>query len=136
MTLKEAHEIQRKELISLRAENKRLKSGTFTNEEKQFLKKEIRSLRATVKELNTTIERYQYWLDIKKNAYLSDIVYGDFELPKNEYAFLQQRNEQLTVENQSLTDSNDKLKAQMNLNHENFSIPSSKENFPKKIKNS
>lgn len=72
----------------------------------------------------------------KKNAYLSDIVYGDFELLKNDYAFLQQRNEQLTVENQSLTDSNDKLKAQMNRNHENSSIPSSKENFPKKIKNS
>ena len=64
MTLKEAHEIQRKELISLRAENKRLKSGTFTNEEKQSLEKEIRSLKATIKELNTTIERYQNLLDI------------------------------------------------------------------------
>lgn len=138
MTLKEAHEIQRKELISLRAENKRLKSGTFTNEEKQSLEKEIRSLKATIKELNTTIERYQYLLDIekRKNAHLSDIVYGDFELLKNDYAFLKQCNEQLTIENQSLKDSNDKLKAQMNRDHENSSIPSSKERFPKKIKNS
>ncbi len=70
MTLKEAHEIQRKELISLRAENKRLKSGTFTNEEKQSLEKEIRSLKATIKELNTTIERYQNLLDIEKEKML------------------------------------------------------------------
>ena len=34
MTLKEAHEIQRKELIALRRENARLKEGTYTDAEK------------------------------------------------------------------------------------------------------
>ena len=40
MTLEQAHELQRKKLISLRAENKRLKSGSFTNDEKKALEKE------------------------------------------------------------------------------------------------
>ena len=34
MTLKEAHEIQRKELIALRRENASLKEGTYTDAEK------------------------------------------------------------------------------------------------------
>ncbi|MDO4556390.1 MAG: hypothetical protein Q4B70_14810 [Lachnospiraceae bacterium] len=62
MTLQQAHEIQRKELISLRAENKRLKSGTFTNDEKVILEKEIRNLKTTIKDLTKSIERYQPWL--------------------------------------------------------------------------
>ena len=42
MTLEQAHELQRKELISLRAENKRLKSGSFISDEKKTLEKQIR----------------------------------------------------------------------------------------------
>ena len=38
MTLEQAHELQRKELISLHAENKRLKSGSFISDEKRRLK--------------------------------------------------------------------------------------------------
>ena len=47
MTLKEAHEIQRRELMSLRAENKRLQkqtSGLFPVEEKESLERHIRHL--------------------------------------------------------------------------------------------
>ena len=47
MTLHESHEIQRRELISLRAENKRLQkqsSGLFPNEEKESLERHIRHL--------------------------------------------------------------------------------------------
>ena len=52
MTLKEAHEIQRRELISLRAENARLKkqsSGLFPNEEKESLERHIRHLEQVIK---------------------------------------------------------------------------------------
>ena len=138
MTLEQAHELQRKELISLRAENKRLKSGSFTNDEKKALEKEIRSLKATIKQLNKTIDRYKYWLSIEKNnsKYLSDIVYGDFEILKNNYDFLQQEFDKLSNEFKAVSESNLKLKAQMNRDHNNSSIPSSKERFPKKIKNS
>lgn len=66
MTLKEAHEIQRKELISLRAENKRLKAGSFTSEEKLSLEKEIRMLKKTIRELNKNIDCYKHWLELEK----------------------------------------------------------------------
>ena len=52
MTLKEAHEIQRRELISLRAENKRLQkqvSGFFPVEEKETLERHIRHLEQVIK---------------------------------------------------------------------------------------
>lgn len=138
MTLKEVHEIQRKELISLRAENKRLKSGTFTNNEKVALEKEIRKLNSTIKELNLTIERYKNWLNISKrqNEALMDELYGPIEDLKRDYAYLQQENTKLKEQLQNIIDSNEKLKAQMNRDHKNSSIPSSKERFPKKIKNS
>ena len=54
MTLQEAHEIQRRELISLRAENKRLQkqaSVLFPNEEKEALERRIRYLESTIKTL-------------------------------------------------------------------------------------
>ena len=138
MTLKEAHEIQRKELISLRAENKRLKAGSFTSEEKLSLEKEIRMLKKTIRELNKNIDCYKHWLELekKKSERLANIVYGEFETLKIEHAILLQKYEELTTTNQSLQDSNDKLKSQLNRDHENSSIPSSKERFPKKIKNS
>ena len=47
MTLKEAYEIQRKEVWSLRAENKRLKKqteGIFPVEEKDSLERRVRCL--------------------------------------------------------------------------------------------
>ena len=52
MTLEEAHELQRKELFSLRAENKRLKrqaAGVLTIEEKEKLERHIRHLEQIIK---------------------------------------------------------------------------------------
>ena len=52
MTLHESHEIQRRELISLRAENKRLQkqsSGLFPNEEKESLERHIRHLEQVIR---------------------------------------------------------------------------------------
>ena len=54
MTLQEAHALQRRELISLRAENKRLQkqaSVLFPNEEKEALERRIRHLENTIKTL-------------------------------------------------------------------------------------
>ena len=51
MTLEEAHKIQRRELMSLRAENKRLKkqlSDDFPIEEKESLLRRIRHLEQIV----------------------------------------------------------------------------------------
>ena len=54
MTLQEAHEKQRRELISLRAENKRLQkqaSVLFPNEEKEALERKICYLEGIIKTL-------------------------------------------------------------------------------------
>ena len=54
MTLQEAHALQRRELISLRAGNKRLQkqaSVLFPNEEKEALERRIRHLENTIKTL-------------------------------------------------------------------------------------
>lgn len=52
MTLEEAHKLQRKELLSLRAENARLKkqaAGVLTIEEKEKLERHIRHLEQIIK---------------------------------------------------------------------------------------
>ena len=46
MTLKEAHEIQRKELMALRRENERLKKGTYTDADYSVLNDKRNSLLA------------------------------------------------------------------------------------------
>lgn len=64
MTLKEAHEIQRKELMALRRENERLKEGTYTDAEKQEHEKIIRQLRREIQTLTKEKERYHHlWRD-------------------------------------------------------------------------
>ncbi len=59
MTLKEAHEIQRKELISLRAKVTRLEkqsSSLFPNEEKEALERHIRHLEQVIKAKDSRYE--------------------------------------------------------------------------------
>ncbi len=59
MTLEEAHKIQRRELMSLRAENKRLKkqlSDDFPIEEKESLLRRIRHLEQIV---NTNAKKHK-----------------------------------------------------------------------------
>lgn len=59
MTLKQAHEIQRRELISLRAENARLKkqsSGLFPDGEKAALERHIRHLEQVIRTNETRHE--------------------------------------------------------------------------------
>lgn len=138
MTLKEAYEIQRKEVHSLRRENEKLRQGTYTDAEKAAHEKEIRHLRWENKNLLHKAEHYHtLWKDA-------------LELPSEPSAEYRIRMEDLENENHSLKEevaalraqleealaANAKLKAQMNRDHENSSIPSSQRPFHKKIKNS
>ena len=64
MTLKEAYEKQRLELIALRRENQKLKDGTFTDKERAALEKEIRHLKWEL--ANVTREKERYYLRLKE----------------------------------------------------------------------
>lgn len=137
MTLKEAHEIQRKELIALRRENARLKEGTYTDAEKQEHEKLIRHLRHENKGLAKDKERYhQLWRDALKrpNHQIEDLI--KIEDLQKEILALRSANEQLSAQLQEAQDIISKLKAQMNRDHENSSLPSSVKPFHQKIKNS
>lgn len=61
MTLKEAHEKQRQELISLRRENKKLKEGTFTDAERAALEKENRRLKRELDNAAREKDRCHSW---------------------------------------------------------------------------
>lgn len=78
------------------------------------------------------------WLSTekRKNEYLENIIYGDYEDLKIEHQLLRQEYDKVILQLSAVTDSNEKLKAQLNRDHDNSSIPSSKERFPKKVKNS
>lgn len=110
MTLKEAHEIQRRELMSLRAENARLKklsSGLFPNEEKETLERHIRHLEQVIK--------------TEKNRHQSS---------RDHCKLMDKRCEDLEMEN---LDLKDQVKL---LTSENESLPSSALPFRKKVPNS
>ena len=54
MTLAEAHEIMRREVISLRHENERLKKGTYVSPEE----KELKKLQSEIARLQKERDRY------------------------------------------------------------------------------
>lgn len=96
MTLQEAHEIQRRELISLRAENKRLKkqaSGLFPIEEKETLQRHVRRLEQKIKTLQA---RYDSARAIWKHT---DEQCSSLRI---EIALLEEQISALTAENESL----------------------------------
>ena len=137
MTLQEAHEIQRKELIALRRENAKLKNGTYTDAEKLEHEKIIRHLRFENKNLLKDKERYhQLWRDALKlpRHQIEDLIMIE-DLEKELFA-QKSLNESLSLELQEARAVIAKLKAQMNRDHDNSSIPSSQKPFHKKTKNS
>ena len=144
MTLQEAHEIQRRELISLRAENKRLQkqaSALFPVEEKEALERHIRHLEQMIK---TEKNRYHSALEVVR---LSDSQRRDLEI---EIIELKEQLSQLISENDSLliraekaeaevlmlNGTTKKLEQKLNTNFENSSLPSSAMPFRKKVPNS
>lgn len=143
MTLSEAHEIQRKELISLRAENSRLKkqaSGTFPSSEKETLERHIRQLEQQCK---TKDRRYE---DARTFWKSTETRYRDLEMKmvdlEEKIVFLEKENSTLKIraelsenEVRELNGTNKKLTQKLNVNFENSSLPSSALPFRKKIPN-
>lgn len=144
MTLQEAHELQRKELMSLRAENKRLKkqtSGLFPVEEKETLERHVRHLEQVIK----TMERRH--ASARANWKLTDDHRFDLLL---EILDLKDQVSALTVENEALriraekaeaevlmlNGTNRRLEKKIHTNFENSSLPSSALPFRKKVPNS
>ena len=121
MTLKEAYEQMRKEVLSLRRENAKLKNGTYVDADRQANEKEIRRL---TRELNAAIKEKERY----KKLYKEYRFWGSDD-SRSEIC-------RLTKLLEEANETIKKLKAQMNRDHENSSIPSSQKPFHKKIKNS
>ena len=142
MNLQQAHEIQRRELMSLRAENARLQKGLIPEYEEQIrlLKAEIRALTGKNKDLSEVEAFLRKELDKKQalckqqqeelrsflseNKALSDEVYE-----------LRLKVKMLSDGVAELTCANKKLTVQKERSFENSSVPSSAKPLHKKICN-
>lgn len=144
MTLQQAHEIQRRELILLRAENTRLKklsSGLFPNDEKETLERHIRHLEQVIKTNDARHESARaHWTHLEQIRHELEVVNSDL---KEQVAALQAENVSLRsraeiAENEvrMLNGTNKKLEKKLHTNFENSSLPSSALPFRKKVPNS
>lgn len=144
MTLKQAYETQRRELISLRAENTRLKkqsSALFSQEEKDVLERHIRHLEQVIKTNEARhASAHSHWK-------LSEQIRHDLEIEnlglKEQIAALLAEADSLrsraeTAENEVriLNGTNKKLEKKLHTDFENSSLPSSALPFRKKVPNS
>jgi len=144
MTLQEAHEIQRRELISLRAKVARLEkqsSGLFPNEEKESLERHIRHLKQVIKTQNSRYESARSsWKFTTKRCYDLELEILDLKdlvsSLQEENSSLRQRAETAEAEVCMLNGTNKKLEKKLNTNFENSSLPSSALPFRKKVPNS
>ena len=133
MTLQEAYNLRRKELISLRAENRRLQkqaSGLFTSEEKESLERHIRHLEQVIKTKDRQHESArEHWR--LTDSRCRDIEIENLELREQvsdltrENELLRTRAEKAEAEVRMLNGSNRKLEKRLNTNFENSSLPSS-----------
>lgn len=144
MTLQQAHELQRRELISLRAELARLKkqsAGLFPAEEKAALERHIRHL----EQVHKTQERRH--ADARAHWCLTENRCHDLELEVlglkeqvasllTENALLLSRAEKAGAEVSMLNGTAKKLQKKLNINFQNSSLPSSALPFRKKVPNS
>lgn len=143
MTLEEAHKIQRRELMSLRAENKRLKrqlSDDFPIEEKESLLRRIRHLEQIVntnaKKHKSAHKRWKY-NELRCNSLIAenDNLKKQILVLSDENASLKVRAETAEAEVRMLNGTNKKLEKRINTNFENSSLPSSALPFRKKVPN-
>ena len=144
MTLTEAHEIQRRELISLRAKVARFEkqsSGLFPNEGKEALERRIRHLEQVIKTKDSRYEAARsHWKLTDNRCY--DLELEILELKElisslqEEIASLRHRAETAENEVRMLNGTNKKLEKKLNTNFENSSLPSSALPFRKKVPNS
>jgi hypothetical protein len=144
LTLQEAHEIQRRELMSLRAENKRLQkqaSGLFPVEEKESLERHIRHLEQIIKTNDRKHKSArEFWKLTDRRCH--DLETENLDL-KEQVSLLSAENESLRIRAEKaeaevlmLNGTNKKLEKKLNTNFENSSLPSSALPFRKKIPNS
>lgn len=148
MTLQEAHEKQRRELISLRAENKRLQkqaSVLFPNEEKEALERKIRYLEGIIKTLERkSSESRRFHLDrINSLESQNRRLLAEVDDLKSQVSSLTTENESnlkraeiAEKEVAILNGTNKKLEKKLNTNFENSSLPSSALPFRSKVPNS
>jgi len=144
MTLEQAHELQRRELMTLRAENKRLykqSSGLFSNKEKETLERHIRHLEQMIKTETTRHESARSnWKLMGNRCY--DLELENIDLKdkvaalQDENSSLRQRAENSEKEVLMLNGTNKKLEKKLGTNFENSSLPSSALPFRKKVPNS
>lgn len=144
MTLQQAHELQRRELMSLRAKIARLEkqtTGLFPVEEKESLERHIRHL----EQVNRTEKRRHeedraHWKLAESLKY--DLEMENLDLREQleavlaENEILRQRAEKAEAEVAMLNGTNAKLQKKLNTNFENSSLPSSALPFRKKVPNS
>ena len=137
MTLKETYEKLRLEAVALRRENAKLKVGTYVDADRAANENEIRHLKWENMNLRRDAERYHsYWraaVARPSGPSAEDLIRIEDLAALNRN--LSSENSSLKNQLQESLDIISRLKAQMNRDHENSSIPSSKERFPKKIKN-
>lgn len=144
MTLKEAHELQRRELISLRAKVARLEkqsTGLFPVEEKEALERHIRHLEQVNRTGNRRHEEARaHWKHMESLKFDLELELLDVKeqlkaaLSENEQ--LRQRAEKAEAEVAMLNGTNAKLNKKLNTSFENSSLPSSALPFRKKVPNS
>ncbi len=144
MTIKEAYEIQRKEVWALRAENRRLQKQVterYCQDEIAALNRHIRHLEQVIK---TNDHRHE---STRNNLRYFKTRCRDLE---EEVISLQKRISRITIENEELlaraenaeaevlmlNGTNKKLEKKVNMSFENSSLPSSALPFRKKIPNS
>lgn len=144
MTLQEAHELQRRELISLRAKVARLEkqtTGLFPVEEKEALERHIRHLEQVNKtEKRRHEEARAHWKlmeSLKSDLELELLdIKEQLETALSENEQLRLRAEKAEAEVAMLNGTNAKLQKKLNTNFENSSLPSSALPFRKKVPNS
>ena len=141
MTLKEAYELQRKELIALRNEVKKLRGSSVTVKEKEGLEKELRKLKASLaaaeKRFDEVVEEK---LAAEKKAERLENELQDSQahvislISKNEKLALELKTAETELE--ELKGANKKLMIQAGKDFTNSSFPSSAQVFREKIPNS
>ena len=144
MTLQEAHELQRRELISLRAKAARLEkqvTGLFPVEEKEALERRVRHQEQIIQSQTKRQEEIRAHLrrieSLKTDLEIENLdLKEQLEAALADVESLKQRAEKAEAEVAMLNGTNAKLQKKLNTNFENSSLPSSALPFRKKIPNS
>ena len=136
--LEKAYYDLKKEVSQLRRDNSKLKEGIFRPEEQICLEAKVRTLSHSLKTAEKERDRYhRLWQNaVRQNPghSVEDLIL--IENLKKENEALRQDNSEFLAKLNEANEIIQKLKSQMNRDHENSSIASSQKPFHKKIRNS